>query len=55
MTPKPKRQRRRTKDWGDFYYRSLGRGEDHGYAAYYADEAMKRQARKAKTVKQETA
>lgn len=29
--------------WGDVYFRALGRGYDHGYAAYLADRWEKRQ------------
>ena len=36
------RKKRPALTWGDYYYRSLNRGDDHGYAAYYADTAMKR-------------
>lgn len=33
----------RTITWGDIYQRHLRRGEDHGAAAYLADEWEKRQ------------
>lgn len=28
----------RYKTWGDVYFSALGRGYDHGYAAYLADQ-----------------
>ena len=31
------------KTWGDIYRAALHRGEDHGYAAYLADQWEKRQ------------
>lgn len=31
--------------WGDVFLRALRRGDDHGYAAYLADAAIKREER----------
>jgi hypothetical protein len=45
-----KPQKRVTKKtWGDYYYQSLGRGDDHGYAAYHADRSMKRDLKRKAT------
>lgn len=33
-------------DWGDVYFRALGRGYDHGYASYLADRWAERQKKK---------
>jgi hypothetical protein len=37
--------------WGDVYFRALGRGYDHGYAAYLADQWEMRQKRHSGSVK----
>lgn len=37
---------RKQNDWGTIYRNALARGDDHGYAAFLADEWERRQARK---------
>lgn len=44
----PKRKRRR-RTWGEVYRNALTRGADHGYAAFLADEYVRRQNRQKQT------
>lgn len=44
----PKRKRRR-RTWGEVYRNALTRGDDHGYAAFLADEYVRRQNRQKQT------
>lgn len=39
------KRKRRLRTWGEVYRNSLARGDDHGYAAFLADEYVRRQDR----------
>jgi len=40
----------RYKSWGDVYFSALGRGYDHGYAAYLADQWEERLKKRTSSV-----
>ena len=44
---KMKTKERKPETWGSIYRNSLARGDDHGYAAFLADQWEKRNAKKA--------
>lgn len=49
MTQLKPKKKRRQHTWGSIYNNALARGNDHGYAAYLADQWEARKDAKKKT------